>query len=70
MNQKYEANFEAWMKKVDAAVGERSDLSYMDLTNQPYRDWFEDGVRPARAAVKALRAEGWRPGDRKIYHHD
>ena len=46
--------FDAWMRKGDAVVS-RQGLSVHDLPDVSYRDWFDDGMSPARAAAKAIR---------------
>ena len=46
--------FEQWMKKVDRIIGERVGLSYLDLADQPYRDWYDDGMTPSEAASAAI----------------
>lgn len=50
-----EAGFKAWMAKVDAVVSARSGLSADDLPDCCYRDWYDDGVKPAAAAARAIR---------------
>jgi len=52
-------SFEDWLRKVDQAVGQIAGLSYMDLADQPYRDWYDDGVAPGTAAKRALASEGF-----------
>jgi hypothetical protein len=53
--------FAEWMRRVDEAVEAEVGLSVHDLEDASFADWFEDGVRPATAAKRALRASGWRP---------
>lgn len=48
-------NFEQWLKDVNESVRKRTGLDLFDLPDCPYRDWFEDGMRPASAAAKAIR---------------
>ena len=48
-----ERSFESWMASVDKLVGYRG-LSVYDLPDCCYRDWFDDRVRPIRAANRAL----------------
>lgn len=47
--------FEKWMAAVDAAVGAKCGMSYQDLPDVPYRDWWEDGVPANTAAARAVR---------------
>lgn len=58
-----EAAFKKWMNAVDVAVGGRAFVSAYDLPDQPYRDWFEDGMSPDEAAVAALEEAGFEDGD-------
>jgi hypothetical protein len=48
-------SFDEWMREVDRAIARKAGLSALDLPDVPYRDWYEDGVRPASAAAKAIR---------------
>jgi len=56
MNER-EKRFEAWLEKVDRAVQSRIGLSYKDLADVPFRDWFEQGFSPNRAATALIRLE-------------
>jgi len=47
--------FKEWMGKVDASVGAKCGLSVYDLPDCPFRDWFEDEMRPGDAARAAIR---------------
>jgi hypothetical protein len=49
-----QAAFDAWFKKVDRLMSARSGLGADDLPDQPYADWFEDGMSPQEAAQLAL----------------
>lgn len=51
-------SFSLWLKKVDEAVQKRAGLSYQDLPDCPYADWYEDGATPTGAAVRAIRMAG------------
>jgi hypothetical protein len=57
-----EAAFKKWMAEVDIAVGARAFVSAYDLPDQPYRDWFEEGMPPDEAAVLALEDAGYEDG--------
>ena len=54
-----ESKFRAWKRKVDAVLTRTCGLSSSDLADQPYRDWFDDGVTPAQAAKMVLEEEGF-----------
>jgi hypothetical protein len=46
-------SFEQWMQAVDRLVGYRG-LSVYDLPDCCYRDWYDNRLRPIRAANRAL----------------
>ena len=50
--------FDAWMSKVFAMIEATYGLSSDDLPDVCYSDWYEDGVKPATAAKRALRNAG------------
>lgn len=47
--------FESWLDKVNGHVQAKVGLSYDDLPDQPYRNWFDSGVSPRSAAARAIR---------------
>lgn len=51
--------FQAWMRRLDAALQKRVGLSSGDLADCCYADWFKDGISPAQAARLALQGEGF-----------
>ena len=51
-------SFEDWMREVDRIIQARIGLSYNDLPDCCYMDWYEDGVTPKGAAGRALRNAG------------
>jgi hypothetical protein len=57
-----ETAFKKWMVEVDIAVATCAFVSAYDLPDQPYRDWFEDGMTPDEAAVAALKDAGYGDG--------
>ena len=59
LNHKHGRSFEAWLDKVGAHLRKTVGLSYSDLSDQPYRDWFNDKVSPATAAKRALADNGF-----------
>ncbi|MCI0579950.1 MAG: hypothetical protein L0332_24075 [Chloroflexi bacterium] len=52
-------SFAAWMRQVNAAVFARAFVSADDLPDQPYRDWYDDGLSPEEAAGAALEDAGF-----------
>ena len=52
-------NFEQWMEAIDQAVLRIAFCSVHDLSDQPFRDWFEDEVSPEEAAEMALEDNGF-----------
>jgi hypothetical protein len=46
--------FDQWMQAVDLLLSRCRGVSAYDLPDCPYRDWYDDGVRPIRAANRAL----------------
>lgn len=59
LNHKHGRTFESWMDKVGAALRKKIGLSYSDLPDQPWRDWFDSGMTPSKAADQCLKNEGW-----------
>jgi hypothetical protein len=49
-------SFAVWMAQVDSILDEKTGLSYRDLPDCCYMDWYEDGVSPRSAACRAMRA--------------
>lgn len=50
--------FASWMRKVDDYVWRKAGCSVYDLDDCPFRDWYDDGVTPRRAALKAIEFSG------------
>lgn len=50
--------FEQWMAAVNRAVERTAGLSADDLPDCAYRDWYDLGTTPERAARKAIRNAG------------
>ena len=48
-------SFEEWMRKIDALLLYCRGIRLYDLPDCPYRDWYDDRLRPIRAANKALK---------------
>lgn len=51
--------FNAWMRQVDRVIDRIAGVSYEDLTDQPYREWYDAGTSPKRAAARALADNGF-----------
>lgn len=51
-----EQRFKAWMRAVDQKISLKVGLSADDLPDVCYRDWFDDGLSPAKAAARAIRS--------------
>lgn len=51
--------FNQWMRQLDAAVLYRAGVSVHDLADQPFRDWFDEGIEPSQAAELILDNEGF-----------
>jgi hypothetical protein len=48
--------FEQWMKEVDEHLEDRCGMSSNDLPDVCYRDWYDDGIPPKRAAGMAFKS--------------
>ena len=53
------SSYEAWFRKVDQAIQRLAGVSALDLSDQPYWDWWEEGMTPTAAARSALTENGW-----------
>jgi hypothetical protein len=51
--------FDAWLEAVDRTVQDIAAVSLFDLTDQPFRDWYDDEIDPNEAAHLALEDNGW-----------
>lgn len=50
-------SFDDWLKIVDYVIRRRTDgLTRNDLPDWCYRDAYDDGVQPAVAAARAIKA--------------
>ena len=47
--------FEQWLAKIDAILLSKIGLSYNDLPDCPYAQWYEDGVTAKGAASRAIK---------------
>jgi hypothetical protein len=55
-------SFKKWMDDVDSHIGAITGvpgLTHMDLADQMYRDWYDDGCSAKQAACDALESEGF-----------
>ena len=50
--------FDQWMAEVNTFLNKLCYLSSDDLPDCSYMMWYEDGVRPATAAKRAMK-EAW-----------
>lgn len=48
-------SFDAWMKEVDLNIEKKCGMASLDLPDQPYRSWYEDGMSAKSAAAKAVK---------------
>ena len=47
--------FDIWVRKVNQVIEMNTGLGLDDLPDCPYRDWFEQGMSPVKAARWAIR---------------
>lgn len=47
-------DFTRWMAEVDRVVEKKIEFSVFDLADQPFRDWFDEGINPEEAAAVAI----------------
>jgi hypothetical protein len=59
---RHKRTFEGWMDKVGLILRKTVGLSYSDLADQPYRDWYDSGMTPSQAARQTLQNEGFPNG--------
>jgi hypothetical protein len=57
MDETDRRSFADWMQAVDRFVYFRG-VSVYDLPDCPFRDWYDERIRPIHAANKALRRAG------------
>ena len=50
--------FDQWCRSVDKFLLSYAGATLSDLPDCRYRDWYDDRVRPIRAANRALRYAG------------
>lgn len=51
--------FAIWLEALNRAVQRRAGVSYDDLEDWNYRDYYESGVPPTEAAIEMLEDQGW-----------
>lgn len=51
-------SFDAWMSRIDRVLIRYRGISVYDLEDCPFMSWYEDRIRPIRAANKALKRAG------------
>lgn len=47
-------SYERWLQQIDTYLAMMVGVSHQDLPDQPYRDWYEDGIGAAEAAAALL----------------
>ncbi len=52
-------DFQQWMEAIDQAVLGAAFCSIHDLSDQPFRDWFDGGIDAEEAAEMALEDNGF-----------
>ncbi len=56
---RWETRLNRWLLDVDVHLLRRAGVDHRDLADMPWAGWFDDGVRPATAARRALAREGF-----------
>jgi hypothetical protein len=49
--------FEVWLKALDGICQTEMGISYKDLPDQHFRDWFDDGLSPEDAYYQMIENE-------------
>jgi hypothetical protein len=49
--------YELWLEQVNRLIEIVVGLGLSDLKDNPYRDWFDEGMSANEAAKKAVKAE-------------
>lgn len=54
-------SFKEWMREVNRHINKTVGLGLgvSDLSDQPFYEWWEDGVEPREAAEITLEDNGW-----------
>jgi hypothetical protein len=47
--------FDQWLAKVNDALKKKIGLDYRFLPDQPYHDWFDQGLKPHHAANRIVK---------------
>lgn len=50
--------FDKWLRQVDGVIGGLVGLSYNDLADQTWYDWYEGNMTAEEAAYECLENEG------------
>jgi len=60
MDANQHPTFEEWLAAIDELLwrGGTGLAHHNDLPDQPWRDWYDERLRPIRAANRALKREG------------
>jgi hypothetical protein len=51
--------FYQWLYKLDKLIQSKVGVNLMDLSDQPYREWFDDGISPYAATYRVLTENGF-----------
>jgi hypothetical protein len=54
-NETSERKFGEWMRRVDEIIYNRCYVGAEDLPDCTYRDWYDDGMTPKKAAGRAIK---------------
>jgi len=49
--------FEAWLRALDDICLDEMGVSYQDLPDQSFKDWFDDGLSPEDAYYQMIENE-------------
>jgi len=55
----YSTSYHEWLGMVDGIIGHAISLDHLDLSEQPWFEWWHKGVSSYDAAHMAMRADGW-----------
>jgi len=51
-------SFDEWMRAIENLIWKLRGISVYDLPDCPFDEWYDERLRPIRAANKALRRAG------------
>ena len=50
--------FDQWMDRIDRVISKYRGISVYDLEDCPFTEWYDNRIRPIKAANKALKRAG------------